>query len=742
MMSFVNQSINLTLCYSNNELDFAGIDDTGLFFNISMYNGTTIVKSWTSNQYIGNGHYKITLNNTGLDCGDYFLNISFNKLNYDREFVLINYTIDPFHSILTLFNTTQNLTVNNVITNWEEHNISFSIQWNSTVYNKSNPYSGFEQEISNAFPNFGTIIWSIKDSSNTTLITGSYMVFNVIDKKWYINNSDSTIPLKDIEGSGNYLSPGNYQLFVNFTGLHLKNETRIFILNISPKAQSRVDLINLPTSTQVFTYLNIRIKLTIDNDVPPNFYEQFVNLTMIIYYDDGRTETQNLVFDDIKSEGTDQKQIFVAFGISSISIRIHYYSLDEDWPLYSATNCIGDFIPIQVGNIFKIIIPIVILGTIALGGVIGISLYRSKIKSRREQKVLDKSEKTFSYFNDLINIRKVIIINKNNGNVLYGQNFNKADFPPEIQEEIIMKAMNLGDIKGYYSSIDVIRYEDLILIIDDATYVRSIFIMEEFPTRNFLRGIVKFVQFYEINNLNAIKKGMKLKDGIETHNLLVHVFDIGIIEPYRVTMKGINMKLTSIQTELLSIAHDMSQDGYFFISALFDKIKSESLLPELSIFKEINLLIQKKAIERISLEDFGTLEVKYYEPSRESKEEIRILETDIPVKKKGKDEIVDKIGDIKTKVDQFEPHETPKPIYRKVDSLTPFEKMKMEHKLTPEEERDLTELDKSDIAFDLPMAEIEPEVKLTKAEEETEIKLPKIEEETEINLPKPEDDED
>ncbi|NHI93859.1 MAG: hypothetical protein EAX96_15330 [Candidatus Lokiarchaeota archaeon] len=744
MVTFVNQSINLTTSYLNDEVDSKGIDYTGIYLNVSIYDGSKIEKTWNDFQYLGNGNYKITINNSDYEIGEYFVNISFRKQNYDWNFILINLTIDPFHSNLTFFNTTlQNIVVNNIITNWYQHNISFKIQWYSTIYNSTNPYFGINQIISNVNTNPGMIIWSIKDASNNTLIFGNNMIFDSITEMWKINDSDLPVPLKDIEGSGEYLEPGDYQLFVNISGLYLKNMTKIFIIKILPKAQTNIEISGIPADTQVATYINIKIKFTFDNQVPSNYYNIIVNLTLIIYYDDGRVVTQDLVFGDIKAQGTEQKQIFVEFGVNRISLRIFYYSDDQDWPFFSATNFDTNYISIEVGNIFKILVPILILGVIGICGFIGYSFYRTRIKQKREQKILDKSEKIFNYFNDLINIRKISMINKKNGEVLYNQNFNKADFSSEIQEDIIIKINNLGDKKGYYSSIDIIRHEGFIIIVDDSTYIRSAFIMKEFPTDDFIRGLIKFVQYYELNNLNEINKGKKLENGLETHALLEYIFDIGVIEPHRVTGKGIKMNLSSFQIELLSMAQEMSYDGYFFVSALFDKIKNESLLPEMSIFKEIMLLIQKKAIERIPYDDLSTIEIKYYEPEKDSIEKA-IIQTEIESKSKDlrKDLTIKKVEDIKTKVEEFEEPISTKKEVSEEEILTPFEKMKLEYVLTPEEEKTLSELHESDLEIDLPLLDIEPEIKLPKAEDETDIKLPKAEDETDIKLPKAEDDED
>ncbi|MHA1893763.1 MAG: hypothetical protein ACTSX4_04625 [Candidatus Helarchaeota archaeon] len=755
--SYINQSINFTTFYKNNELDQVGIDNNSLYLNASLYQGSTIVKSWNDNIYIGGGNYNITLNQTGLQAGDYVLNISFKKLNYDWGFIFVNLTIEPWCSNVTLLNTTTfNLVVGNDLTNWFQHNISFRVSWYCTVYNKTSPYLGISQLVSNITPHFGKAVWSIKDSSNVTKIIGQELVFSSLEKVWHVNSSDLPIPLKDVQGSGDFLSPGNYKLYVNITGAFLNNVSVIFNLIIKPKAQSHVDILGLPSQTMVGTFLTIRIKLTIDGEVPLNYYEQIINLTVIINYDDGHVEVLNLAFDNIHTDGTDQKQVQVSIGMSKITIRVQYFGKDEDWPSYSASNFDSGTIDISVGNILKILIPILIASSIGISGFVVFTIYRSKVKHKREQKLLEKSEEVFKYFYDLINIRKIFVVNKNNYEILFAQNFNKTDLPINVQEEILTKVMNLGDGNDYHSSIDVIRHDGLIIITDDALYVRTIFIMEELPTEGFLRGIVKFVQYYELNNLLDIKKGIELKDGLETHLLLESIFDISIIEPHRVTLKGINMKLNSIQTEMLSIAHEMSRDGYFFISALFDKLKSESLLPELSIFGEISLLIQKKAIERIPYDELGKKVLKYYEPIKkktveeefiieeeEKEEEItEIKET--PIQEEEEEHVIESIKDIRVNVEDFEESGVTSE-EDEGDELTPFEKMKLEHKLTPEEEKILSEFG-DETVIDIPGITDESGIQLPKAEDDDEggLKLPKPEDgdedEGELKLPKPEDE--
>ncbi|MFX1451356.1 MAG: coiled-coil domain-containing protein, partial [Promethearchaeota archaeon] len=323
--------------------------------------------------------------------------------------------------------------------------------------------------------------------------------------------------------------------------------------------------------------------------------------------------------------GTFQTTIPIVAGIKSIVYYAEFTGVNNSYPDWSINPSQSIPLSTVVTSIWTILVPIFIAAGVALITIPTLYMINRRFRVKRQTKVMAEAEKTFDYFSDLISLRKIYLIHKKLQKPIYEQNYNMEDFNDFTNKALINMIKGFGKGKeGYSASLDLVRFQDLFIIIDDGELTRTAFVLSKLPSNKFLKGIVRFLQFFEINNFNILKKDGELLYQRIVEGLLDYIFEISIILPYRVTMKGMNMKLNALRSQLVMTAYESAPEGYFFIADLFNKTLAKSLLPEMMIFKEISYLINKHAFILYSLKELkekggkikyiSTKEVKFTEP--------------------------------------------------------------------------------------------------------------------------------
>ncbi|MHA1377660.1 MAG: hypothetical protein ACTSRG_04660 [Candidatus Helarchaeota archaeon] len=612
----LNRTVDLLVNYTNNE--------TGIRYNIKnetqdpvnisvkLYNATNgnYIGEFNASQY-GMNQFNLTIITSAyaLPVGKYFLNISFKKFNHKNSFIYVNLSIIPWESFLVPWEQTQQLLT---LTQWQYQSINFSVNFTKIVYNASAPRSGIIDAIDNSPSWDAKVNFTINDLLNHTVKTGWYLTYNDVSKLWEISGQ---VPLSSDTSAA--IPPGNYKVWINSSAKDIASMRVSFYLSILDHLPASIFILTPPTVSEggtLFLQINFKINGT---DYGDTNMEKSLIFHLILISDGGILPLDIPLETDY--HGTSTFGPLPVAGLKSIIYWAEFAGLNTSWPLWSIKSSVSIPMGTEVTSIWTFLIPIIIAAGIAAIVIPTVYVLNRRVRVKHQTKVMEEAEKTFDYFNDLISIRKVYLIHKKDNECIFEQNYNMVDFEEFTDKALISMIKGFGKGKsGYNASLDLVRFQDFVIIIDDGDFVRTAFVMNKLPSRKFLKGIVRFVQIFEINNFNLLKEDGKFANWDEVHDLLDYIFEISIILPYRVTMKGMNMKLNAFRSQLVMMAYESQTDGYFFISNLYNKILSDSMMPELMVFKEISFLINKRAFTVYSikkLKEEGKT-IKYVTPKK------------------------------------------------------------------------------------------------------------------------------
>ncbi|MFX0137173.1 MAG: hypothetical protein ACFFDN_26270 [Candidatus Hodarchaeota archaeon] len=624
----LNQTLDLFVNYTNNETgpNYKLKNETSdnIDINIDLYNATD--NSWmgyyNATAYYNN-KFNITIDSTKyyLPVGEYFLNISFKKLNYERAFILVNLKVIPWESYLI---PTDQIGIISTIYQWKDQTIGFKANYSKIIFNKTSLRYGILEFVTDSVQWNAEINYTIKDLSNQTIKTGTSLLYNNITKLWELAE---TVYLKS--DLGLTISPGSYKIWLNSSANNIAPINTIFNLRVLDWLPSNIMILTPPEITDDGRFL-----LFLQFTANKTKIRQTLTLRLILFLEGGLPVTLEL---SIKtgSDGSFQLSLPIFAGVKFVVYQAEFKGINASHPSWSINPVQSYPLSTEVTSIWTILVPIFIAAGVALIAIPTLYVINRKVRVKRQTKVMAEAEKTFDYFNDLISLRKIYIIHKKLQTPIFQQNYNMEDFNDFTNKALINMIKGFGKGKsGYNASVDLVRFQDLFIIIDDGDLTRTAFILSRLPTTKFLKGIVRFLQFFEINNYNILKKDGTLADQSVVERLLDHIFEISIILPYRVTMKGMNMKLNAFRSQLVMMAYESSPEGYFFISDLYNNILTKSMMPEMMIFKEISYLIDRRAFILYSTKELkrkglkikyvSTKEVKFAKPEEKLKEAPKI----------------------------------------------------------------------------------------------------------------------
>ncbi|NVM03650.1 MAG: hypothetical protein HWN67_15070, partial [Candidatus Helarchaeota archaeon] len=628
----LNQTLDIFVNYTNNETgpkyNLKNETTEIVDINVELHNSTNKIADLNASEYTSN-QFNITINSSlyKLQVGEYFLNISFKKLNYERAYILVNISVVEWESYLIPYDQSKEISI---IRQWEDQYISFNANYSRIIFNNTSPRTGIVEFISDEPKWNGKINFTIKDLSNTTITTGINLIYSNISKLWVLN---TLFPLRtDLNAP---IPPGTYRIWLHSTANNTLPMDSFLTLRVLEWLSSSFVAIPLQPEVSDDGTLLLTMQFLINGSTEGgSFMKRTINLKLILFTEGGIPFPLDLST-KTDGKGTFQITIPVIAGLKSIVYYAEFRGVNNSHPNWSIKSSQSIPLSTEVTSIWTILIPIFIAAGAAFVAIPTLYILNKKFRVRRQTKVMAEAEKTFDYFNDLISLRKIYIIHKKLQKPIYQQNYNMEDFNDFTNKALINMIKGFGKGKsGYSASVDLVRFQDLFIIIDDGDLTRTAFILSKLPTNRFLRGIVRFLQFFEINNYNIIKKDGEFVDQSEIERLLDYIFEISIILPYRVTMKGMNMKLNAFRSQLVMTAYESSPEGYFFIADLFNKIMTKSMLPEMMIFKEISFLIDRRAFILYSLRQLkekggkikyiSTKEVKFAKPEEKLKEAQKI----------------------------------------------------------------------------------------------------------------------
>lgn len=601
---YLNQTMDLFANYINDEVaqnyNLANETNDNVNITIQLFNATNgnLIGYYNASQYT-QSMFNLTIitSQYNLLIGDYFLNVSLKKLNYEMSFIFINLTVKPWESNLTAWDQFSGKI--SISKQWQYQSISFSSRFFKTIFNISSPRTGIDELITNSTEWSANVNFTIKDLINQTIKSGAELFYNIISKLWELVDA---VSLRT--DANNPIMPGNYRVWLNSSAKNIVPMIFCFDLIVLDWLPSQILLLPLQPEISETGQLLLSLQFSINGTTSGgSFMIRNLNLKLFLVLEGGLPIPLELTL-QTSSNGGISATFPISPGVKSIIYWFEFKGVNASMPAWSIEP--SQSIPnvTMVTSIWTLLLPIIIGVSIGIASILIFYTLNRRVRVKRQSKVMEEAEKTFEYFSDLISIRKIYVIGKKSETAIYQQNYNSEDFDEFTNKALINMINGYGKGEsGYRASLDLIRYQDLFILIDDGDFVRVAFILSKIPSNKFLKGMVRFLQFFEINNYLILKKDGQFSDKSIIDQLLDNIFEISIILPYRVTMKGMNMKLSAFRSQLVMTAYENSPEGYFFISILFNKIHSSSMMPELMIFKEISYLIDKQAFVIYSLKE-------------------------------------------------------------------------------------------------------------------------------------------
>ncbi|MHC1591344.1 MAG: coiled-coil domain-containing protein, partial [Candidatus Helarchaeales archaeon] len=594
------------------------------------------------------GRYDLVLNTSslngsaGLHPGTFLINITYKKINHELSFITINLTIKTWQAFIYVENDPYSS-----YTQWKHLGIQPVINCSVWLYDPGHDTEGINQTVDLSFG--ATVSVKITDLNNITL--KSDIIMNFSGGFW---RTSEKLNLSD--DSFQYLPPGDYYVWFTITHPFFQKTNLSYELKILERANATFENLQIPRSLYSFDTLKVTGTFLIDfgnGFVAPSPWIDWrqvrVQYSITYHYAGGRTYVESGET-EIKSTGDFiiTSKTTIGMDVQSITVECWIDEQNSDWPALSVNaHSSGEVsISVTLSPLMFMMMMLAGVGTVGIAGTMIIVVVK-RARSKKIAALELKTKKKFDYFSDLISIRKIYLVQRNKNKIMFENHYNREDFSPEENQSIEQLVNSYGkDIQNYRASLDLTFYDGYKLIIDDGMITRLALVTNKIPSERFLRGLTRFLQYFEVNALQEIQKTGEIKDKAEVLKLLDSIFDISVILPYRISYKAMKKSLNHFQNQLLMDARDMSTDGYFFISNLFEKITRESLMPQEYIFQEISALIANGVFVPFTFEEIleKGKEIKYYsffdEIAEKQKEEVTV-ET---VQKKAEQLVQDEAG--------------------------------------------------------------------------------------------------
>ncbi|MHA1312388.1 MAG: hypothetical protein ACTSRB_00580, partial [Candidatus Helarchaeota archaeon] len=620
---YINQSRAYTTFYNNSESVGGGVygldnaSDTEV--NVTLEDESlTLINSWKLSMTLGTpGRYDLILNTSllnssnGLIPGSYFINITYKKFNHEFSTVYINLTIIRWRAFIDVLNDPYT-----TYTQWKHLAISPIINCSAWIYGTGFEEMGINSTVDLTYD--ATVTVRITDLANTTLKSEEILTFSA--GQWSLSQ-----PLNLSTDLLEFLVPGDYYVWFHINAPYLVTHDFCYNLTILERANATFENLVVPKSIFSLETLSISGKVLVNLGSgfvePPswgfNWREVRVSYSIIYHHVNGRIAVESGE-KEINRNGEFRitSKTLIGFDVQSITFTCWIEEQDYNWPNPSVNSYSSNEqqISVSISPVVITILAAVGIGSVMIVGA-GIGIIVKRVKAKKVAVLEQKTQKIFDYFNDLISIRKLFLVQREKKIVLFEDHYNKEDFETAENESIVSLINTHGtDIPGYKAALDLTFHDGLKLIIDDGLTVRLAIVTNKIPSERFLRGLTRFLQYLEVNVLQEIKTSGTISNKAEVLELLDRIFDISIILPYRISYKALKKSLNHFQNQLLMDARDLSKEGYFFIGNLYEKINRESLMPREYIFQEISALIANGLFVPFSFDEVlkKGKKIKYY----------------------------------------------------------------------------------------------------------------------------------
>ncbi|MFX1232921.1 MAG: zinc-ribbon domain-containing protein [Promethearchaeota archaeon] len=198
---------------------------------------------------------------------------------------------------------------------------------------------------------------------------------------------------------------------------------------------------------------------------------------------------------------------------------------------------------------------LIIIGSIIIGGVaIGYSSY--VVFKKRESRKRDKLQTFIEQYNDVMNLKYIIVLHSKTGIDLHSQSFEEKELDPTLISGFLQAVRAFGsEISADRESKTIqIPYKDSIIIMTEFVNIRLILIMKKSPSKDFIHGVELLV--YDIYKYYGklieefhgnIRDFRGIKELIEKH------LNVSFIYPPKVEVPN-NVRLNPAEKEMVEKA--------------------------------------------------------------------------------------------------------------------------------------------------------------------------------------------
>ncbi|MHA1266041.1 MAG: hypothetical protein ACTSRS_12485 [Candidatus Helarchaeota archaeon] len=612
---FPNQSLNIQMNYTDIFSTPRLID----YANISAFlytSGGQFLPNYTkTGTRIAPGLYELDFSNLNLHIGVYTLLINYSKKFYSNSSIWINYTINPLIPVIEVskFGGITNITSYD---EWENLTISIQVEYNTTMYYG---YSSWDAPIDWALVQYFIVPYNGDPLNPSDLLKSGVLNFNA-NGVFELRN----LPLSN--ASGNF-APGTYEIYIKSNATDCLERWYHFNLTIHQKLAVILTIEQYPSQFDVNQLLSIRAQLYSDqlgSTIP--FNGKVVHFNFTVYYTSAAPISFSLS-DAADTNGEAEKFFFLRDyvssldGIERIEFNAYFEGYEAFYPTYSFYGTSTSFYSITiVAPLDYSFVIFIVLGIVV--GILSLIVIQKKVLAPKQEQKVKSINYLFTSFRDVVGIQNLFVLHKTTGECILQKTYSPGGIDSSMETILINVIANYGKGDQRHDAFcDIVRFESFMLLLDDGEFIRVAITVGTLPSDKLIRSLVRFVQFFELQNYSLLKTSKVEPDELKgVDDLLDIQFGSSLIAPYTISKIS---KLSGFEETLALMATSLMTDhDYFYISQLYTRAKEETLIDEMMIFGTIQRLLDKKVIvpyvstekskavqERIAKTEFDRLKV-------------------------------------------------------------------------------------------------------------------------------------
>jgi len=535
--------------------------------------------------------YIINITNLNLHTGRYTLLINLSKTLYLNSSIWVNYTIKALEATIKVSKLYATLNITVPYIEWENLTISFKVEYKTTKYYQFNSWI--------APINWGLVRYFIVFYGRSIFNSTNILKTGIISI-----NEAGIFEMQDLHlstASGSF-QPGNYQVYITCNATDCQAREYNFNLTIRKKISTNLVLMNYPERITVDQRITLKAVLS-STELPQSVYfnQQIIYFNITVHFN-SHNSSNFQIQDAVNQYAEAEISFYLADYISAylddvsyLEINAYYKGFTANYPTYSFYPTTSSKIAISLSTPFNIMfIVYIVLGIV--GGVATAFIIHRKILIPKQIKQTKNISYLFKSFKDIVSLENLFVIMKSTGECLITRTYSPEGITESMKLSLCKVIANYdkGDPR-HHALCDLIRFEDNKILIDDGDFIRVAVTMGAIPSERLIRSLVRFVQYFELQNYAWLKNPTGRIEELQGIDELLDIqFGATSMAPY--TLAQIK-KLSGFEETLqLMVANLLTQHDYFLLSQLYAHAKSATLVDEVMIFKTIQDLMDKQVI--------------------------------------------------------------------------------------------------------------------------------------------------